>query len=128
MPLFTYFSSASVWSLIPSYRLINSVAGGLAQILQIADDMKFTYSHVVEPVERGFARINKTFREISENVKRHEERKRSTKDDSYLVPLNSWSKEFSEAHDKVEGSISDSGVPVGKRHRHQASVYQFRNT
>ncbi|GJU12946.1 LAZ1 homolog 1-like protein isoform X1 [Tanacetum coccineum] len=40
----------------------------------MVDDMKFTVSHIVEPVERGIARINKTFHEISENVKRHEER------------------------------------------------------
>ena len=74
--------------------------------------MKFTVSHVVEPVERGFAKINKTFHQISENVKRFEERRKNSKDDSYLIPLNSWTKEFSEVHDNlVEGSVSDSGLP-----------------
>lgn len=83
---------------------------------QIADDMKYTVSHVVEPVERGFAKINRTFHEISENVKRHEERMRSSKDDNYLVPLNTWTGEFSEAHDNLlEGSVSDSGLSDGKR-------------
>ncbi|KAG5250750.1 protein LAZ [Salix suchowensis] len=82
----------------------------------IADDMKYTVSHVVEPVERGFAKINRTFHEISENVKRHEERMRSSKDDNYLVPLNTWTGEFSEAHDNLlEGSVSDSGLSDGKR-------------
>ncbi|KAJ0086010.1 hypothetical protein Patl1_08132 [Pistacia atlantica] len=34
---------------------------------------------------------------------------RSSKDDSYLIPLNSWTREFSEVHDKaLEGSVSDS--------------------
>lgn len=83
---------------------------------QIVDDMKYTVSHVVEPVERGIAKINKTFHQISENVKRHEERRRNTKDDSYVIPLNSWSREFSEVHDSLsDGSFSDSGLSNGKR-------------
>ncbi|KAG5246017.1 transmembrane protein [Salix suchowensis] len=82
----------------------------------IVDDMKYTVSHVVEPVERGIAKINKTFHEISENVKRCEERRRNSKDDNYLVPLNTWTREFSEAHDNlVDGSVSDSGLSNGKR-------------
>ncbi|MBA0566215.1 hypothetical protein Golob_011054 [Gossypium lobatum] len=84
----------------------------------IVDDMKYTVSHVVEPVERGIAKINKTFHQISENVKRHEEeRRRNSKDDSYLVPLSSWNREFSEARENVvEGSVSDSGLAAtGKR-------------
>jgi len=81
--------------------------------------MKFIVSHVVEPVERGIAKINKTFHKISENVKRHEERIRSSKDDSYLIPLNSWTKEFSEANDNKEGSFSDSGISEGRRQRRQ---------
>lgn len=85
--------------------------------------MKFTVSHVAEPVERGIAKINKTFRQISENVKRkEEERKKNSKDDSYLVPLNSWTKEFSDVHnDHVEGgSISDSGLSEGKKPHYQS--------
>ncbi|KAK9110414.1 hypothetical protein Sjap_018474 [Stephania japonica] len=82
----------------------------------MVDDVKFTVSHVVEPVERGIAKINKTFHQISENVKKHEKRLSSSKDDSYLVPLNSCSPEFTEAHEQlVEGSISDSGLASWKR-------------
>lgn len=78
--------------------------------------MKYTVSHVVEPVERGFSKINEKFHQISENVKRLEERKKKTKDDSYVIPLNSWSKEFSDVHDNlVEGSCSDSNLPDVKR-------------
>lgn len=78
--------------------------------------MKYTVSHVVQPVERGIAKINRTFHEISENVKRHEEQRRNSKDDTYLVPLNSWNREFSEVHDNlVEGSVSDSGLSNGKK-------------
>lgn len=91
--------------------------------------MKYTVSHVVEPVERGIAKINKTFHQISENVKRHEEeRRRSCKDDSYLIPLNSWNREFSEAHENlVEGSVSDSGMANGKRHHVEAKAGAYRN-
>ncbi|XP_072976562.1 protein LAZ1 homolog 1 isoform X1 [Typha angustifolia] len=83
----------------------------------IVDDVKFTVSHVVEPVERGISKINKTIHQISENVKQHERRKRKAKDDSYVIPLHSWSKEFSEVYDHLsEGSISDSGL-AGKSHQ-----------
>lgn len=91
--------------------------------------MKFTVSHVVEPVERGIAKINETFQQISENVKRHEERKRNTKDDSYVIPLNSWRREFSEVHDNlVEGSVSDSGLSNGKRQHYQTKATPSRRS
>ncbi|XP_028230062.1 protein LAZ1 homolog 1-like isoform X3 [Glycine soja] len=96
----------------------------------IVDDMKFTVSHVVEPVERGIAKINKTFHQISENVKRHEdERRKSTKvkDDSYLVALRSWRSEFSDVHDRLgEGSVSDSGLPSRKRQHLQSKASASR--
>ncbi|XP_010539693.1 PREDICTED: protein LAZ1 homolog 1 [Tarenaya hassleriana] len=85
----------------------------------IVDDMRFTVSHVVEPVERGIGKINQKFHQISENVRRYEQQRRSSsssKDDSFLIPLNSWTKEFSEVHEKMqEGSVSDSGLQKGKR-------------
>ena len=89
--------------------------------------MKFTVSHVVEPVERGFSKINKTFHQISENVKRFEERRKNSKDDSYLIPLNSWTKEFSEVQDNlIEGSVSDSGLPDRKRPHTTTSRFRTR--
>lgn len=96
-------------------------------LFQIVDDMKYTVSHVVEPVEKGFAKINKTLHRISENVKRYEEQRRRTKDDSYLIPMNSWSGEFSEVHDNlVEGSVSDSGLSNKPHHQSKASVSRIR--
>lgn len=78
--------------------------------------MKYTVSHVVEPVERGFAKLNRTFHQISENVKRHEQERKSSKDDNFLVPLNSWTAEFSDSREKLnEGSVSDSGLSTCKR-------------
>lgn len=91
------------------HQSVRDVVLGSSEI--IVDDMKYTVSHVVEPVERGIAKMNKTFHQISENVKRHEQRKRKAKDDTYLIPLKSRTNEFSEIHDNLpEGSISDSGV------------------
>ncbi|KAL8466957.1 hypothetical protein ACS0TY_035875 [Phlomoides rotata] len=96
------------------HQSVRDVVIGSGEI--IVDDMRFTVSHVVEPVERGFAKINKTFHQISENVKLFEERKKSSKDDSHLLPLKSREKEFSDVHDNfVEGSVSDSGLSDVKR-------------
>ncbi|XP_027330912.1 protein LAZ1 homolog 1-like isoform X2 [Abrus precatorius] len=104
---------------------VRDVVVGSGEI--IVDDMKFTVSHVVEPVERGIAKINKTFHQISENVKRHEQRTRSTNDDSYLIPLRSCKPEFSDVHDAVvEGSVSDSGLPSGKRQHLQSKATRSR--
>jgi len=72
----------------------------------------------VEPMERSFTKINKTIHQISENVKQLEKQKKKAKDDSYLIPLEPWSEEFSEAHDHVVGgSVSDSGLAKTRYHR-----------
>ncbi|XP_068652834.1 protein LAZ1 homolog 1 isoform X1 [Aristolochia californica] len=82
----------------------------------IVDDVKFTVSHVVEPMERGIAKLHKAFLQISENMQQLEKRKRSSKDDSYLIPMRPWSEEFPQDSDyRQEGSISDSGLAGGKR-------------
>ncbi|TQD85323.1 hypothetical protein C1H46_029122 [Malus baccata] len=94
---------------------------------EIVDDMKYTVSHVVEPVERGIAKINKTLHQISKNVKRHEEQRKSIKDNSYLIPLNSWNREFSEVHDNlIGGSASDSGITSGRRQQSQSKASMSR--
>ncbi|KAL2503671.1 Protein LAZ11 [Abeliophyllum distichum] len=108
------------------HQCVRDVVIGSGEI--IVDDMKFTVSHVVEPVERGMAKINRTFHEISENVKWKEERKKNYKDDSYLVPLNSWRKEFSDVHDDlIEGSTSDSGLSEGKKPHFQSKGSSSRS-
>ncbi|WVZ56890.1 hypothetical protein U9M48_007358 [Paspalum notatum var. saurae] len=88
---------------------VRDVVLGSSEIM--VDDVKYTVSHVVEPMERSFTKINKTIHQISENVKQLERQKRKAKDDSHLIPLEPWSEEFSEAHDHVVGgSVSDSGL------------------
>ncbi|KAG7032852.1 Protein LAZ1-like 1 [Cucurbita argyrosperma subsp. argyrosperma] len=94
----------------------------------IADDMRYTVTHVVEPVERGIAKLNKTIHRFSENVKRHEEQRKSAKDDSHLIPLNSWSREFSEPEENLtQGSVSDSGISNCKRQHSQSKSSASRN-
>ncbi|PIN10872.1 putative seven transmembrane receptor - rhodopsin family [Handroanthus impetiginosus] len=106
------------------HQNVRDVVIGSGEI--IVDDMKFTVSHVVEPVERGIAKINRTFHQISENVKRYEESKKNSKDDSHLVPLNTRAREFSDVHDDlIEGSVSDSGISDGKR-PHYRSKARYR--
>jgi hypothetical protein len=84
---------------------------------QMVDDVKYTVSHVVEPMERSFTKINQTIHQISENVKQLERQKKA-KDDSYLILLKPWSDEFSEAHDHVAGgSCSDSGLAKTRYNR-----------
>jgi hypothetical protein len=84
----------------------------------MVDDVKYTVSHVVEPMERSFTKINKTIHQISENVKQLEKQKKKAKDDSHLIPLEPWSEEFSEAHDHVVGgSVSDSGLAKTRYNR-----------
>ncbi|KAK4387372.1 protein LAZ11 [Sesamum angolense] len=57
----------------------------------------------------------------------YEERKRNSKDDSHLVPLNSRTKEFSDVHDDlIEGSVSDSGLSDGKRPHHKFKASSSR--
>ncbi|GFP80201.1 transmembrane protein 184c [Phtheirospermum japonicum] len=100
------------------HQSVRDVVFGSSEI--IVDDMKFTVSHVVEPVERGIAKINQTFHQISENVKRYDQERKNkkSKDDSHLVPLTSRTKEFSDVHDDlVEGSASDSGLYDAKKSR-----------
>ncbi|CAN6458536.1 unnamed protein product [Victoria cruziana] len=89
---------------------VRDVVMGSSEIM--VSDVKFTVSHVVEPVERGITRMNETFSQISENVKRLERRTKNSKDDSYLVPMQSWS---GESNSHSYESLSDSGLSGRKR-------------
>lgn len=100
---------------------IRDVVFGSGEIM--VDDVKFTVSHVVEPVERGIARISETFHQISENMKQHEKRKKKAKDDCYLVPMRSWRSEFAELYEhNPEGSVSDSGLSRKRHHLSKESA------
>lgn len=84
----------------------------------IVKDVKFTVSHAVEPVEKGFTRINERFHQIHQNIKRHEKERRHTKDDSYVSSSNSVNRVIRGIDDPLlTGSISDSGIGRSKKHR-----------
>ncbi|GLJ44296.1 hypothetical protein SUGI_0927070 [Cryptomeria japonica] len=84
----------------------------------IVNDVKFTVHHAVEPVEKGFTRINETFHQISQNIKRHERERRHTKDDSFVLSSNSANRVIRGIDDPLlTGSISDSGITRSKKHR-----------
>ncbi|KAK1267720.1 hypothetical protein QJS04_geneDACA009036 [Acorus gramineus] len=115
------------------HQSVRDVVLGSGEI--VADDVKFTVSHVVEPVERRIARINETFQQISENVKQREKWRRNARDDCYLIPLHPWTREFSEVYDQIpEGSVSDSGLVRNRHPRrmktkshsdHSSNSYEF---
>ncbi|KAA8524479.1 hypothetical protein F0562_010902 [Nyssa sinensis] len=84
----------------------------------IVNDLKFTVTQAVEPVEKGFTRFNEKLHKISQNMKRHDKEKRRTKDDSYIATSSPTRKVIRGIDDPLlNGSISDSGASRGKKYR-----------
>ncbi|RWR84560.1 protein LAZ1 isoform X1 [Cinnamomum micranthum f. kanehirae] len=88
----------------------------------IVDDVKFTVTQAVEPVEKGFTRINEKFHRISRNIKKHEKGKK-TKDNSSTA--SSPTRRVIRGIDDplLNGSISDSAVAKTRKHFCRKSVY-----
>uniref|UniRef100_A0A1D1YRB5 Transmembrane protein 184C n=2 Tax=Anthurium amnicola TaxID=1678845 RepID=A0A1D1YRB5_9ARAE len=86
----------------------------------IVNDVKFTVTHAVEPMEKGFTRFNEKLHKFSQNIKKHDKEKKRTKDDSCIS--SSPTKRVIRGIDDplLNGSVSDSGVLKGKRHRHKS--------
>ncbi|KAF6157801.1 hypothetical protein GIB67_038269 [Kingdonia uniflora] len=85
----------------------------------IVNDVKFTVNQAVEPVEKGFTRFNEKLHKISENIKRHENGKRRTKDDSCISsPAHKVIRGIDDP--LLNGSISDTGVLRSKKYRKKA--------
>lgn len=86
------------------------------------DDVKFTVTQAVEPVEKGFTRINEKFHRISRNIKKHE-RGKKTKDNSSTA--SSPTRRVIRGIDDplLNGSISDSAVAKTRKHFCRKSVY-----
>lgn len=84
------------------------------------NDVKFTVTQAVEPVEKGITRFNEKLHKISENIKRHDKEKRRTKDDSCISspPARRVIRGIDDP--LLNGSISDSGVSRGKKHRRKS--------
>lgn len=83
--------------------------------MQIVNDVKFTVTQAVVPVEKGFTKFNQKLHNISQNIKGHDKEK-GTKNDSSPIP-----KVIRGIDDPLLiGSISDSGSPKKKKHRHKS--------
>lgn len=82
-------------------------------------DVKFTVHQAVEPVEKGITRFNEKLYRISQNIKKHDKERR-TKDDSCIA--SSPARKVIRGIDDplLNGSVSDSGVSRGKKHRRKS--------
>ncbi|XP_030522842.1 protein LAZ1 isoform X1 [Rhodamnia argentea] len=87
----------------------------------IVNDVKFTVTQAVEPVEKGLTRFNEKLHKISQNIKRHDKEKRRTKDDSCIASSSSTRRVIRGIDDPLlNGSFSDSGVSRAKKHRRKS--------
>lgn len=104
-----FICSISLLSLIPLLS-VNKY------FLQIVNDLKFTVTQAVEPVEKGIQKLHK----ISQNIKKHEKEKR-TKDDSCIATSSPARRVIRGIDDPLlHGSISDSGTSRKKKHRRKS--------
>ncbi|ERM96148.1 hypothetical protein AMTR_s00001p00045520 [Amborella trichopoda] len=87
----------------------------------IMNDVKFTVTHAVEPMEKGITRINEKLHKIKQNIKRHEKGGRRTKDDSCIASSSPTRRVIRGIDDPLlNGSMSDSGcrgASRAKKHR-----------
>ncbi|ESW09297.1 hypothetical protein PHAVU_009G116100 [Phaseolus vulgaris] len=84
----------------------------------IVKDVKFTVHQAVEPVEKGITRFNEKLHRISENIKKHDKDGRRTKDDSCIASSSPARRVIRGIDDPLlNGSVSDSGILRGKKHR-----------
>ncbi|CAA6655874.1 unnamed protein product [Spirodela intermedia] len=86
-------------------------------------DVKFTVNHAVEPMEKGFSRFNEKLHKISQNMKKHKERRRA-KDDACISSPSPARRVIRGIDDPLlngGGSVSDSGAAGrGRRHRRRS--------
>ncbi|KAJ6708264.1 PROTEIN LAZ1 [Salix viminalis] len=81
----------------------------------IVNDVRFTVNQAVEPVEKGIIKFNEKLHKISQNMKKHKE-KRRTKDDSCIATASPARRVIRGIDDPLLiGSISDTGVARGKK-------------
>ncbi|XP_060209543.1 protein LAZ1-like isoform X1 [Lycium barbarum] len=79
----------------------------------IVNDLKFTVTQAVEPVEKGIQKLHK----ISQNIKKHE-KGRKNKDDSGVATSPPARRVIRGIDDPLlNGSVSDSGTSRRKKHR-----------
>ncbi|XP_041012109.1 protein LAZ1-like isoform X3 [Juglans microcarpa x Juglans regia] len=89
--------------------------------IEIVNDLKFTVTQAVEPVEKGITKFGEKLHKISQNIKRHDKDRRRTKDDSCIATSSPARKVIRGIDDPLlYGSISDSGFSRAKKHRQKS--------
>ena len=89
--------------------------------MQIVNDVRFTVNQAVEPVEKGIIKFNEKLHKISQDMKKHKDRRR-TKDDSCIATASTARRVIRGIDDPLlNGSISDTGVARGKKHHRGTS-------
>ncbi|KAL6011915.1 hypothetical protein ACLOJK_002381 [Asimina triloba] len=89
----------------------------------IVDDVRFTVTQAVEPMEKGFTRFNEKLNKISRNIKKHEKDKK-TKDDSCLSSSSTTRRVIRGIDDPLlNGSFSDNGGLKARKHNRRRSGY-----
>ncbi|KAL3509488.1 hypothetical protein ACH5RR_028889 [Cinchona calisaya] len=84
----------------------------------IVNDVKFTVTQAVEPVEKGISHLNRKLHKISQNIKKHDKGRR-TKDDSCIgSPSHTVIRGIDDP--LLNGSMSDTGTVRKKRHRRKS--------
>ncbi|KAG0453312.1 hypothetical protein HPP92_025976 [Vanilla planifolia] len=87
----------------------------------IVNDLKFTVTHAVEPMEKGFTKFNEKLLKISQNIKKHEKEKRRSKDDSCIRSSSPTRRIIRGIDDPLlNGAVIDSGASRGRRHRRKS--------
>ncbi|KAI4375787.1 hypothetical protein MLD38_013613 [Melastoma candidum] len=87
----------------------------------IVNDVKFTVTQAVEPVEKGITRFNEKLHKISENIKKHDKDKRRTRDDSCIASTSTARRVIRGIDDPlINGSFSDPGASRGRKHRRKS--------
>ncbi|XP_020576557.1 protein LAZ1-like isoform X1 [Phalaenopsis equestris] len=87
----------------------------------IVNDLKFTVTQAVEPMEKGLTRFNEKLHKISQNIKKHEKDKRRTKDDSFIGSSSPSRRVIRGIDDPLlNGTVSDCSSSKGRRHRRKS--------
>lgn len=83
------------------------------------NDVKFTVTQAVGPMEKGISKFNEKLHKISQNMKRHD-RDRRTKDDSCISSSQSHKVIRGIDDPLLNGSMSDTGTVRKKKHRRKS--------
>ncbi|XP_010935262.1 protein LAZ1 [Elaeis guineensis] len=87
----------------------------------IVNDLKFTVTHAVEPMEKGLTKFNEKLHKISQNIKKHEKERKRVKDDSCISSSSPTRRVIRGIDDPLlNGSVSDTGAFRGRRHRRKS--------